>query len=113
SDFNFILFTGPSEKDAPEWKLPNVHVVVSNISPNNVFKNYLWEQIYLPILARRYNIDLLHNPANLAPILFANKSVVNIHDLCFLIEPGWFTFSFRLVYNLLIPIIARKSAVVI
>lgn len=112
-DYNFVLFTGASEQDAPEWVGPNVQVVVSALSPKNILRNYLWEQFLLPVLARKYQIDLLHNPANLAPIFYSRKSIVNIHDLCFLIEPSWFTFSFRFVYNILVPIIARKAAMII
>jgi glycosyltransferase involved in cell wall biosynthesis len=111
--FNFILFTGDSEIFAPEWQRPNVQVVTSPLSQRTIMRNHLWEQIELPRLAKRFGVDLLHSPANLAPIAYKGKSIVNIHDLCFLVQPAWFSMSFRLIYRWLVPKIARNSSVVV
>lgn len=111
--FNFILFTGDSELFAPEWQRPNVQVVTSPLSQRTVLRNHLWEQIELPRLAKRFGIDLLHSPANLAPLNFRGRSIVNIHDLCFLVQPAWFSLSFRLIYRWLVPKIARNSTLVV
>ena len=113
SEFNFVLFTGESEAFAQEWKRPNVRVVTSNLSQSSIIKNHLWEQFVLPMLASKYNVDILHNPANLAPLLCRRHSIVNIHDLCFLVEPAWFSVSFRLIYTWLVPRIAKASSIVI
>jgi glycosyltransferase involved in cell wall biosynthesis len=111
--FNFILFTGDSELFAPEWQRPNVQVVTSPLSQRTVLRNHLWEQVELPRLAKRFGIDLLHSPANLAPLNFRGHSIVNIHDLCFLVQPAWFSLSFRLIYRWLVPKIARNSSLVV
>lgn len=111
--FNFIIFTGDSELFAPEWQRPHVQVVTSRLSQNTVLKNHIWEQIELPRLAKRFGVDLLHSPANLAPLIYRGKSIVNIHDLCFLVEPAWFSFSFRMIYRWLVPKIARNSSLVV
>lgn len=113
NQFNFILFTGDSELFAPEWQRPNVQVVTSPLSQRTLLRNHLWEQIELPRLAKRFGIDLLHSPANLAPLNFSGKSIVNIHDLCFLVQPAWFSLSFRLIYRWLVPKIARNSSLVV
>ncbi len=111
--YNFLLFTGDSETFAPEWRRPNVRVISSNLSQRTLLRNHLWEQITLPRLARRYGVDILHSPANLAPLIYSGRSVVNIHDLCFLVQPAWFSFSFRSIYSWLVPRIARRASVVI
>lgn len=111
--FNFILFTGDSELFAPEWQRPNVQIVTSPLSQRTVMRNHLWEQIELPRLAKRFGVDLLHSPANLAPLAFRGRSIVNIHDLCFLVQPAWFSFSFRVIYRWLVPKIARNSSIVV
>lgn len=111
--YNFILFTGDSEIFAPEWQRPNVQIVTSPLSQRTVMRNHFWEQIELPRLAQRFGVDLLHSPANLAPIAFRGKSIVNIHDLCFLVQPAWFSFSFRMIYRWLVPQIARNSSIVV
>lgn len=113
TQFNFILFTGESELFAPEWQRPNVQLVTSHLSQRTVVRNHFWEQVELPRLAKRHKVDLLHSPANLAPLGFKGKSIVNIHDLCFLVQPAWFSFSFRLMYRWLVPKIARNSSLVI
>jgi glycosyltransferase involved in cell wall biosynthesis len=38
---------------------------------------------------------------------------VHIHDLCFIVNPQWYSFSFRTLYNFLIPRLARRAAKVI
>jgi glycosyltransferase involved in cell wall biosynthesis len=110
TQYNFVLFTGDSEEHAPEWKLPNVRVVTSHLIHKHIFRNYLWEQFTLPKLAKQYGVDLLHNPANLAPLFFRGKSIVNIYDICFMIQPSWFSLGFRIIYNTLIPKIAQNSS---
>lgn len=111
--FNFVLFTGESEKLAPEWNQPHVRIVASSLSHNRILMNHLWEQFILPRLARQARVKLLHSPANLAPLLFRGQSIVNIHDLCFLIEPSWFSVSFRMIYSWLVPRIARRATCII
>ncbi|MEN9530725.1 MAG: hypothetical protein RI932_2598 [Pseudomonadota bacterium] len=113
TQFNFVLFTGDSEIFAPEWQRPNVQLVTSPLSQRTVLRNHYWEQVELPRLAKKYNVDLLHSPANLAPIAFRGKSIVNIHDLCFLVQPAWFSFSFRSIYRWLVPQVARNSSLVV
>ncbi|NBO38656.1 glycosyltransferase family 1 protein [bacterium] len=112
-EYNFILFTGESELFAPEWQRPNVQLVTSPLSQRTVFRNHIWEQVELPRLARKHKVDLLHSPANLAPISYSGKSIVNIHDLCFLVQPAWFSFTFRSIYRWLVPKIARNSSLVV
>lgn len=111
--FNFVLFTGESEVFAPEWKLPNVQLVASNLSPRTSMRNHLWEQFVLPRLARKHKVDLLHSPANLAPLFYSGKSIVNIHDLIFLIQPTWFAWSFRSIYRWIVPRIAKRATIVL
>ncbi|MEY2987082.1 MAG: hypothetical protein RJB13_603 [Pseudomonadota bacterium] len=113
TEYNFVLFTGESEAYAPEWQKPNVTLVTSPLLQQTVIRNYFWEQIELPKLARKHKVDLLHSPANLAPISYKGSSVVNIHDLCFLVEPAWFSISFRIIYRWLVPRIAKISSRVI
>lgn len=111
--YNFVLFTGESEAFASEWQRPNVRVVTSPLSQRTILRNHVWEQIVLPRLAREHGCDLLHSPANLAPLFYSGKSILNIHDLCFLVQPHWFSFTFRFIYGWLVPRIARQAAVVI
>jgi glycosyltransferase involved in cell wall biosynthesis len=109
----YVLFTAEDQVDNPDWKHPNVTVVPSRIREGETIRNHFWEQFTLPRLARRHKVDILHSPANLAPLFYPGKSVVNIHDLCFVVNPQWYSFSFRTLYNLVIPRLARRAAKVI
>jgi glycosyltransferase involved in cell wall biosynthesis len=111
--YNFVLFTGESEAFAADWQRPNVRVVTSSLSQRTILKNHVWEQVMLPFMAKKYGCDVLHSPANLAPLFFRGKSIINIHDLCFLVQPAWFSFSFRFIYSWLVPRIAKRASVVI
>jgi glycosyltransferase involved in cell wall biosynthesis len=109
----YVLFTSEDQLTNPDWQYENVTVVPSRIREGENIRNHIWEQFTLPKLAKKYKVDLLHSPANLAPILYKGKSVVHIHDLCFVVNPQWYSFSFRTLYNLVIPRLARRAAKVI
>jgi len=110
----YVIFTGREQLQNPDWKRSNVELVVSGvIKSGENLRNHLWEQFVLPLLAKHARVDILHCPANLAPIFYWGKSIVNIHDLCFIVNPQWYAFSFRNLYNFLIPRIAKSASRVI
>lgn len=109
----YVLFTGNEEVGKSDWDYPNVKVVGANLRSSESLRNHIWEQFELPRLARAEKIDILHSPANIAPLFYRGKSIVHIHDLCFVVNPQWYSFSFRTVYNYLIPKIAKRATRVI
>ncbi len=109
----YLLFTHENQRSMPEWNYDNVTIVASQIEEGDNFRNHLWEQLTLPKLAKQYKIDLLHSPANTAPLFYKGKSIIHIHDLCFVINPQWYSFTFRTVYNFLIPKLAKRATKII
>lgn len=73
---------------------------------------HLWEQIELPFFLNKNDDCLVVNLCNTAPILYKKKMVV-IHDVAFERFPENFSFSFRLLYKLMIPILMRSSDFVV
>jgi glycosyltransferase involved in cell wall biosynthesis len=110
---DYVIFTGKEQVGAPEWNYPNVTVVGDQLRASESFRNHVWEQIRLPRLAKQYQIDILHSPANVAPLFYSGRSIIHIHDLCFVVNPQWYSFAFRTVYNLIIPMLARRATKVI
>ncbi len=51
----------------------------------------IWEQIQLPIAARRDHLDVFFAPAYTTPLLTSVPTVVAIHDISFIAHPEWFT----------------------
>jgi glycosyltransferase involved in cell wall biosynthesis len=109
----YFIFTGREQVGSPDWNYSNVTVVGDDLRPSESFRNHFWEQIRLPKLAKRYKIDILHSPANVAPLFYSGKSIIHIHDLCFVVNPQWYSFAFRTVYNLIIPMLAKRATKVI
>lgn len=109
----YFVFTGVSQLGRSEWNYKNVTVVASNIQEGQNFRNHLWEQLILPRLARKYKVDILHSPANMAPLYYTGTSIVHIHDLCFVVNPQWYSYLFHKVYNFIVPRLAKKSTIVI
>ncbi len=77
----FIIFLN---REAAQWQLPNLNNfirVVCPISGSNRWGRYCFEQIKLPFLLQKYNIDLVHSLGYVSPLLTNRVSVVTIHDL--------------------------------
>lgn len=109
----YLLFTGHQELGKKEWDYPNVNVISADIRRDRTLHNMLWEQFTLPKLARKYKVDILHSPANMAPLFYRGKSIVHIHDLCFVVNPQWYSYTFRTWYKLVIPKLAKKATRVV
>lgn len=71
-------------------------------------KGILWEQIDLPLFLLKNNKPLLINLVNTAPIFYKNK-VSTLHDIAYKRFPESFDWKFRLIYDLLIPLILKGS----
>lgn len=112
-DNEYFLFTGENQINNPDWQFPNVKVIPSSLREGENFRNHWWEQWTLPRLAREHQVDILHSPANMAPLFYRGKSIVHIHDLCFVVNPQWYSYMFRTFYNLVIPRLARRATRVI
>jgi glycosyltransferase involved in cell wall biosynthesis len=67
------------------------------------------EQQFLPVLAKRAGVDLLHSLASTAPAWGAFRRVVTIHDLIYRIYPEAHSGLRSLGMSLLVPLAARRS----
>ncbi len=109
----YIIFTGAEQATNSDWLYDHVRVVPCDLREGENLKNHLWEQFILPKLAKREGVDFLHSPANTAPLFYKGKSLINIHDLCFVVNPHWYSFTFHTVYNFLVPRLARRATRII
>ena len=67
---------------------------------------HAWEQLVLPVRARR--AALLLCPANLAPIASTNTVLV-LHDAAALRHPGWYSPLYAAWQRHLLPILVRRA----
>jgi glycosyltransferase involved in cell wall biosynthesis len=90
----------------PGWR-NIVHVEGGN------FQGNLWEQLDLPRLSRG---KMLFCPGNSSPILSLLRQqslVVTIHDLSYSYFPDAYSRSFRIWYNVIIPLAMRNAAAIL
>ena len=109
-----------------EWskRLKKLRNDIVFVSPNNIlhhelaeelevevigrFKGHVWEQIDLYKYVISKGGPLLMSFGFTGPV-FYNNQIVTIHDLGFKIYPERESFKFRLLYNILVPILIRKA----
>lgn len=99
----YVWFLGEKEFNSLEMPSPKWRKVKTNIHWHTFA-----EQIILPLVFLRENLDLLHFPYFTFPILYPKKFVVTIHDLIFdhyktgktSTLPFWFYLIKKLGYHL-------------
>ncbi|MCL4472675.1 MAG: glycosyltransferase family 4 protein [Actinobacteria bacterium] len=108
-DARFTVFSGREGRGAGEG-LP---LTASSIPAGGPVRGLIWEQTVLRRMARKAGVDILFNPANVAPLYPPAISVVTIHDLSFLLFPQYFSRAFGTYYRSVIPRIIGQAAAVI
>ena len=104
----------------------NKNAKIVCVTPNNIKSKYndyiknweiikfgnktghLWEQTDLIKFLKLKNNPLILNFTNTGPIFYKNK-IVTLHDVSFIRCPNAFSFKFKLVYKLLIPLLLKNS----
>ncbi|HEX8067358.1 MAG TPA: glycosyltransferase family 1 protein [Thermoleophilaceae bacterium] len=72
---------------------------------------HAWEQLALPVAARR--AALVYSPANLAPLAGGRRNVVVIHDAAALRHPEWYSAAYARYQRAMLPAIARRARLVV
>jgi hypothetical protein len=77
----YFLFVAPWNKDLFQVRQKNFHKIICNVPRKFLVIRILYEQMILPILARRSKIDILHSPASVSPFMLSCPSVLTLHDV--------------------------------
>lgn len=89
-----------------------------------VWRGYrlVWEQLCLPLVARRHAVDVVHSPHYTTPLLTRRRRVVTVHDVTFFSEPdvhrplkrvffrAWIRVSATLADTIITPSLATAEA---
>jgi glycosyltransferase involved in cell wall biosynthesis len=70
---------------------------------------HVWEQAVLPALAHRHDVDVLHAPAGLPPLISPVPTVLTVHDLAPIRHPEWFTGRYSTYYRAMTPLAIRSA----
>ena len=97
-----VLFVPRGLGEAARRSVAGVRVDVG------VFPGPLWEQVELPVRARRCAAEVLLHPANAAPV-WGGPNVVVLHDLAPLTIPETFRLRYRLWVRLAHVMASRRA----
>lgn len=77
----------------------------------------IWEQLYLPFLAKKNKVQLLHCCANTAPLFCPVPLVITIHDLIYMDDVAFKGSTYQNFGNVyrrwIVPFVAKKAAAII
>jgi len=76
---------------------------------NGPRSTHLWVQTRLSSICRRQGIDLLHSPGQGIPLNYRGPSNLTIHDLSPILFPKQKEIWSRMIWNYLVPQMAKKA----
>jgi glycosyltransferase involved in cell wall biosynthesis len=108
-DNEYILCLGPEA--APTFEVPNARwrVLQSRTSSARRPLRLALEQVWLPRIAKRLEADVIHSAGYTGPIVSDAARVTTIHDMNYRRHPEDLSATERLVYSIMIPLVARRS----
>ncbi|MFH1536436.1 MAG: glycosyltransferase family 1 protein [Patescibacteria group bacterium] len=85
-------------------------IYINKIKKNlNTPKRIYWDQIGLPLEAKKRKADLLFAPSFSCPIFYKGKKIVTAHDLIGKIFPENFSYPAKFYWNKLLPYSFTKA----
>ena len=101
-----ILIAAPSENKIiqPVNDLPIKHI--------GNYGGVMWEQFDLQRWLKKQGSPLLINFCNSGP-LYYQPAISTIHDLATIFNPDWFSKFFAFAYQRMLPILAKRSEIIV
>ena len=112
-DEEYVVFTGPERPPVARGFDPGIEWVHARLPTARPETRIIWEQTVGATIARRYRLDLIHAPVNVAPLVTGAARVVTIHDLAFLHYPEQYPGAKQRYLRLMTRLSVRRAARVI
>ncbi|MBI5207758.1 MAG: glycosyltransferase family 4 protein [Candidatus Firestonebacteria bacterium] len=104
----YIVFL--PEDSTMDFHAENLKLVYIKANINKPLLQLLWENVYLPGLIKKKNIDIFFSPSFVLPFFsFKSKSVITVHDLAYIIFPETKSFLFGKYIRFIVPRSVRKA----
>lgn len=87
----------------------NMRFMQSHLPTSKPMVRIVWEQLLLPAIVRANDLDVLHCPVNVAPMMAPCATALTIHDLTFLVFPDRFKRERRNYLRALTRVSARRA----
>lgn len=109
----FFLFVSFLNEAMFEGLGENFRKILIPLHSDNRPLRVFYEQVLIPYYVRKYKIDILFSPGNIAILFPGCKQVTTIHDLHYRFIPEVLDQSRVLYYRLMLPISTRRSDYII
>ncbi|GAB2982852.1 glycosyltransferase family 4 protein [Frigoribacterium salinisoli] len=86
---DLVVVAQPPVVDGLRAALPGAEVVAAPALTSRTALRLAWEQLGLPLLARRLGVDVVHSPHYTLPVASRRTRVVTLHDATFFSSPEW------------------------
>lgn len=92
---DYRVFNSRWKKHITPWRFPGI----------------IWLLLVLPMLLKKYRIDVLWAPEQICPVFFTGsvRIITTVHDLAFLRFPSSFVWSNRWIQKLFFPLTVSRS----
>jgi glycosyltransferase involved in cell wall biosynthesis len=109
AESEFILCLG--REAAPTFEPPNDRwrILSSTRPSSNRPLRLLLEQVWLPRVAAKLGVDVIHSAGYTSPLASTAARVTSIHDMNYKRHPEDLSPLERFVYSMLLPRVARRS----
>jgi len=104
----YVLFTNQDNHCTFADGQPNVQWVLCGIGARPQWKRIAWEQLILPLFAKKYSLDLLHSPTYTWPVSSGVPGVVTIHDMLYRVHPELIPRTKVTFWRVFVPWSARR-----
>lgn len=109
----YILFTHHKNHDDLNLQASNFTKILCDTTARSRFQRIVFEQLKLPKILEKSNIDILHSPGYIAPLRAQCIQLVTIHDMQYFYYPQYFPKTKLLYWKTFIPLSARKCHVIL
>lgn len=111
---NFTVFINKECRSSFEVKNENIKYVEARNNFNKIaVVRRIAQQIWLPFVAKKHKLDLLHSINNVIPFGYAGKRIVTILDMTAYIQPKRFGIIKKGFLKYMVPVSARKADAVV
>jgi len=109
----YVVFTNKESSNAFGLTSSNFREILCPIRAAFRPARVIYEQLFLPLQAKKHDIEVLHSPGYTAPTVAPCPSVVTIYDLNFLRHPEDFSRLSALTLRVLVPMAAKRCDMII
>jgi glycosyltransferase involved in cell wall biosynthesis len=109
----YVIFTNRDAANPDVGETDRFKIHRTGFSQGQRLRRIMWEQMELPKILERENVDLLHAPAYVMPLRCRVPCVVTMHDILAVTHPHFCKRLNALHYGFMLPRTALRAARII